>query len=125
MEYEFVNDITTGSVKAKFSFEHQSIGTWLEIELGQDIVQLTKVLEAVDLITNGQRHEIILTGKEYSVIMNNLDVLFQANTMLNGEVNLPDELNTDDLYLDDNTMSSCGIDDFRELLLSWARFTKD
>ena len=34
MEYEFINDPTTRYAKAKFSFEHEVFGPWLEVEVG-------------------------------------------------------------------------------------------
>lgn len=124
MEYEFIHDVITGDAKAKFSLEHQMIGPWIEIELGADVNKLKQVLTAVDQVSSGEQHSIQVTGKEYSLMVSDEDVLIQANAMLNGQSTLPDELLSDDLSFDQQEAVSCGIEDFRTLLLSWSNFTK-
>lgn len=124
MEYEFITDAVTGDAKAKFSFEHQIIGPWLEVEIGQCTEKLTRVLTAIDNIESKRAQEVLITGHEYSVLVNGDDVKIQANALLNGEEQLPEELTSDDMTFDNQEGSSCGIDDFRTLLLSWAKFTK-
>lgn len=124
MEYEFIHDVTTGNAMAKFSFEHQAIGPWLEIEIGQNTEKLTEVLSAIDLIESGKKSEMLITGHEYSLVVNGHDVHVQANTLFDEENQLNGSLAEDNLSLDNQGASSCGVIDFRELLLSWAKFTK-
>ncbi len=124
MEYEFIHDATTGNAKAKFSFEHQIIGPWLEIEVGHDTAKLTEILTAIDEIESGKLQEALITGHEYSVLLDRQDVQIQANALLNGEIQLPEELSSDELNFDSQDASICGVEDFRALLLSWAKFTK-
>ncbi|MEW6989993.1 YacL family protein [Colwelliaceae bacterium 6441] len=124
MEYEFIHDAITGGAKAKFSFEHQVIGPWLEIEVGQSTEKLTEILTAIDQIESGECQEKMITGHEYSFVVSDGDVHIQANALLNGEIKLPEALTEDGLNYDSQDSSSCGIEDFRRLLLSWARFSK-
>ena len=124
MEYEFIHDAVTGNAKAKFSFEHQIIGPWLEVEIGHSAEKLTDVLKAIDQIESGVIQETLIPGHEYSIVLNKEDVHIQANALLNGELKLPDELECDELQFDSQDSSICGVDDFRALLLSWAKFTK-
>lgn len=124
MEYEFIHDTVTGNAKAKFSFEHQVFGPWLEVEVGQNMDRLTHILTAIDEVTSEKCHEKHISGSEYSLLVSRNDAHIKANGLLNGTTMLPDELTDDDLHIDENDSSSCGLDDFRTLLLSWAKFTK-
>jgi len=123
MEYEFINDTITGIAKAKFSFEHQVIGPWLEVEVGVNPEKLTAVLYAMSQIESGQQREISMIGSEYSLLMNVDDVEIHANALLNGTEELPEALSGDDMDFDLSASSCCGMEDFREFLLSWARFS--
>jgi len=124
MEYEFIHDSTTGNASAKFSFEHQAIGPWLESEIGHDTEKLTQILTAIDDVEKGKLLDVLIAGKEYSLSLEEGDVVVQANVLFNGVQGLPDELIENELSVDEHMSASCGVDDFRELLLAWARFTK-
>ncbi|GHF79748.1 YacL family protein [Thalassotalea marina] len=121
MEYEFIHDGITGSARAQFSLEHQLMGPWLETEIGQDVEKLSNVLKALDAAEH-QQQEFQLVGKEYTLTINHEDVCVNMNVMLNGEMVMPDELTSDALSFDYTEGASCGVDDFRELLRSWANF---
>jgi uncharacterized protein YacL (UPF0231 family) len=123
MEYEFINDPTTRYAKAKFSLEHEVFGPWLEVEVGNDPQKLTTLLKVVDKADHfsAKEHEVI--GNEYTVRIIEKDVSIAANASLNGIEALPEALSGDDIEFDCQESASCGLEDFRELLLSWARFT--
>jgi uncharacterized protein YacL (UPF0231 family) len=124
MEYEFIHDATTGEASARFSLEHEVMGPWIEVELGRDSSNLNQLLSALDKVEQGQSKEILITGSEYPVTLT-LDVIeIQTNASLNGSEPLPDMLTDEHINLDQNEMAGCGIDDFRLLLLSWAKFTQ-
>ncbi len=125
MEYEFIHDAITGNAKAQFSLEHQIIGPWLEIEIGNNTEKLTELLTAIDQVASGKVQELLIPGHEYSVSLSRDDIQIQANALLNGECQLPEELQSDELNFDALDSSACGLDDFRNLLLSWAKFTKN
>jgi uncharacterized protein YacL (UPF0231 family) len=128
MEYEFVHDAITGEARALFSLEHEVIGPWMEVELGHSVTKLTDLLKAIDNIETGRTQELLITGSEYSITLNNEDVSIQTNVSMNGSLNgsgegLPEMLTDEHIHLDQNEMASCGLDDFRALLLSWGKFT--
>lgn len=125
MEYEFIHDPTTGNAKAKFSLEHEVIGPWLEVEIGHNTEKMTELLTAISSVESGKKTELTLTGHEYSIYLSRGDVTVQTNASMNdnGAEALPESLLGEDIDFDQNDISSCGIDDFRQLLLSWARFT--
>lgn len=124
MEYEFIHDVTTGKAIAQFSFEHQAIGPWLEIEIGQSTEKLTEVLSAIDDIESGSANEILITGHEYSLIVNSQDVHVKANASFEKDEKMIEQLEEESLSLDSQGTASCGVVDFRALILSWAKFTK-
>ncbi|GLX77759.1 UPF0231 protein [Thalassotalea insulae] len=124
MEYEFIHDAITGNAKAQFSLEHQIIGPWLETEIGDNTEKLTELLTALEQVSSGKTQELLITGREYSVILSQDDIQVQVNALLNGECQLPEELQSDELQFDALDSSACGIEDFRSILLSWAKFTK-
>ncbi|NQZ82943.1 MAG: YacL family protein [Colwellia sp.] len=124
MEYEFIHDPITGSAKAKFSMEHEVIGPWLEVEVGHNTEKLTELLTALSKRSDRQKNDILVTGQEYSVVFSEEDVTIQTNASLNGVQSLPDELVAEQLDFDQNNVASCGIEDFKVLLHSWATFIK-
>ncbi len=128
MEYEFVHDAITGEARALFSLEHEVIGPWMEVELGNNIHKLTELLTAIDNVEKGYSTEVLITGSEYSVTLNRDDISIQTNVSMNGSLNgsgegLPEMLTDEHIHLDQNEMAGCGLDDFRSLLLSWGKFT--
>ncbi|MCH2056244.1 MAG: YacL family protein [Thalassotalea sp.] len=125
MEYEFRHDPITGQARALFSLEQQMIGPWLEVEVGTNNEMLSALLVSIDNVGHDQKHEVTITGKEYSVIFTEDDVYVQPNTNFNGEDDLPESLAMQDLHLDSQSVSACGLDDFRQILLSWAKFTNN
>lgn len=125
MEYEFVHDATTGNAKARFSLEHEVIGPWIEVELGRDTDKLIKLLTTIDTVEKGSQHEVLITGHEYSLLINKRDVEIYANASANMEDLLPDMLTSEHIHFDENESAACGLDDFRTLLLSWAEFVQN
>jgi len=122
MEYQFIDDPITGTAIAKFSLEHEVIGPWLEVEVGTDPVKLTQLLSALAEIEQEKKSEITITGSEYTVVFNRGDVTVQTNASLDGIEVLPDGLLEENIDFDQQDSSSCGREDFREILLSWAKF---
>lgn len=125
MEYEFIHDAVTGEAKACFSLEHEVIGPWIEVELGNDSNKLTALLTAIDSVEKGLEDEVLITGHEYSVVISLDEVAIHTNASLNDEEPLSEMLTTDHIHYDDKEYASCGIDDFRAVLLSWSKFTNN
>lgn len=125
MEYEFLHDATTGEAKARFSLEHEVVGPWLEVELGHDTEKLKQVLTAIDHVEKGQQKEVVITGHEYTITISEGDVEIQTNASFDDSEPLSDMLIADHIYYDQNESAACGINDFRQLLLSWSKFTNN
>ena len=125
MEYEFIHDAITGEAKARFSLEHEVVGPWIEVELGNDSAKLAQLLTAIDKVEKGQQNTIVITGHEYSVAISQGDVEIHSNASVNGTEPLSEMLTVDHIHYDENDSAACGIEDFRALLLSWSRFTNN
>lgn len=124
MEYQFIDDPITGTAIAKFSLDHEVIGPWLEVEVGTDSAKLTQLLAAMTAIEEDKQSEITITGSEYTVSFSRGDVTVQTNASMDGIEVLPDSLIEENIDFDQQDCSSCGSEDFRELLLSWAKFVR-
>jgi uncharacterized protein YacL (UPF0231 family) len=124
MEYQFINDPITGVAIAKFSLEHEVIGPWLEVEIGDSTEKLTQLLAAMEDVDRSKKSEVMITGNEYSIVLTRGDVTVQTNASMNGVEVLPESLREESVDFDQLDSSSCGSDDFRELLLSWAKFIR-
>lgn len=122
MEYEFLQDATTGNTKAKFSLDHEIFGPWLEIEVGSELSKVTQLLQSLSDVCADHTKQAIITGHEYSILMNHTDVIVKANMSMNGEEHLPIELMGDDLSFEYLEEGQCSLEEFRELLLSWSAF---
>lgn len=124
MEYEFIFDPMIDGARAKFSFEHEVFGPWLEVEVGNQSEKITELLNVIAVVSGDHSQEVIITGHEYSAIMTHSDVTIKPNTAMNNGDIIPEDLVDDELNFDAQGEGQCGIEDFRELLLSWARFNK-
>jgi uncharacterized protein YacL (UPF0231 family) len=124
MEYQFIDDPTTGTAIAKFSLDHEVIGPWLEVEVGTDPAKLTQLLTAMTEVEEDKKSEVTITGSEYTVSFSRGDVTVQTNASMDGIEVLPDSLIEENIDFDQQDCSSCGSEDFRELLLSWAKFVR-
>ncbi|TMM45088.1 YacL family protein [Colwellia ponticola] len=127
MEYEFVHDAITGEARALFSLEHEVIGPWIEVEVGRNVTKINDLLSAIDGISTGKSHELLITGSEYSITLSKDEVSIQTNVSMNGSLDehgegLSDMLTDDHIHLDENEIAGCGLDDFNALLLSWREF---
>lgn len=121
MEYQYQFDSTTGNARAIFSFEHEVFGPWLEVEVGNDVEKVQKILEAIDQVSHGLSQEEVIDGSEYTLIIDKDDVSISTNVGLNGK-EMPENLVEQGLGFDEACSAMCGLDDFRNLILSWIRF---
>ena len=124
MEYQFRYDPLSGNSTAVFSFEHEIIGPWLEVEIANNPKKLAKVLMALDDVVHERENEILIAGREYSLLIDAQDVQIKANSSF-ADNQLTEDLSAENLDYADTTVALCGHEDFREMLLSWARFVKN
>lgn len=119
MEYEFRKDFITQKPKAKFNYEHEVLGPWLETEIGNDASQLSNIKSFVKQQVRTQDN--VLIGKEYSIYVSFGEVEIKAN--IEGiDAEIPENVFEDVDDFEQNTQACCGIDDFLLMLDSWQEF---
>jgi uncharacterized protein len=123
MEYQFRHDPVSGLASARFSVDHEVFGPWLETELGKDSEKMKQLLTAINDIAHAKTQQITIVGHEYSVTVETDDVTIQNNILMNGALDaLPEQLAEDCHDFEQINFSQCGLEDFRQLLLSWSKF---
>lgn len=124
MEYQYRLDSSTGTAQALFSLEHQVFGQWLESEISNDQEALINVLKAIDDIAHHKEQEVIVAGREYTLTIDQQDVRINMNAQINNNTMISEIYADQDLAFDENGEAMCGLEDFRELILSWSNFIK-
>ncbi len=124
MEYEFINDSLTGLSSARFSMEHEIMGPWLEVEIGNSIPKLTTLLETIDDIKTRSKEDVYITGSEYTLVFSQESVQVVANSSFNQDSNDEDNELEEGLMTDFDSSAECGIEDFKTLLMQWSAFIK-
>lgn len=118
MEYQFTRTVT-GDYHIKCSMGHEIIGRWLQEDISNDRQALKSLLSVISEIKAGVIQEHLLQGKEISVSLFRDEVIVEENVLANGE-ELDAESEFD--FYDCESSAACGLEDFEELLLSWADF---
>jgi len=125
MDYHFQRNFA-GQPEAQFSMDHEAIGFWLTDELGSNNQQLEHLLQVIDSLEKGQRWEYFDDGTDYRLHLTRDGVAISA-ALLESESTMPVSLEGCDVlaqldYYDHESMSHCGLDDFKRLLLGWQKF---
>lgn len=122
MEYDFIYNSITGSSSAVFSMEHEIMGPWLEVEVGNDLSKINILLNTIDNVKERQTKDVAIHGVEYTTVFSEDSVAIYKNSQLediNEDLDIEDDLNTD---LDSS--AECGIEDFKVFLINWLNFIK-
>ncbi len=125
MDYHFQRNFA-GQPEAQFSMDHEAIGFWLTDELGSNNQQLEHLLQVIDSLEKGQRWEYFDDGTDYRLHLTRDGATISA-ALLESESTMPVSLEGCDVlaqldYYDHESMSHCGLDDFKQLLLGWQAF---
>ncbi|OIQ14396.1 hypothetical protein UR07_05170 [Pasteurella multocida subsp. multocida] len=98
---------------AKCSMGHEAIANWFNSEVRSDSAKIQTVLQ--QLQTGKTQQDITLIGTEYSVFINQEEVMVRANNlMLEHDQPLEDDFH----YYDEESIAFCGTDDFIHFLQS-------
>ncbi len=117
MEYQFTR--TAYGVITKCSMEHEAFGYWLNNEITQDNLQLIFDTLAQCKVTYPNTFEWELTGKEYSLYINNDEVIVKANSLM---LDYADEIDDDFQLYTQESIAVCGIEDFEKFLTAYQEF---
>ncbi|RWR00495.1 hypothetical protein ED28_18590 [[Pantoea] beijingensis] len=116
MEYEFLRDIT-GMVKVRMSMGHEAVGHWFNEEVKGDLVLLDEVEAAVDQVKGSER-QWQRVGHEYSLWMDEEEIMIRANQMNFDDDGLEEGMN----YYDEESLSFCGVEDFLAVIAAYRLF---
>lgn len=121
MDFQFSFD-TFGKPIARCSMDHEAVANWINSEIDGDLHKLNELLQ---LVNNIQQHPHIYTdhlliGREFSLSLNNEEVMIQANHLNFSQETLEEGLN----YYDQESLSFCGLDDFEHFLLQYRTFAQ-
>ena len=119
MEYQFIRDPISG-LRIKISSEHALIGRWLNEEIGKEKVAMVQALISS---VKTSYEPITLKGQEIDLILSKDEALFEAHALHQDSEDLV-AYQDDDLMLEENGLvRGCGLEDFIDLIESWAEFT--
>nr|WP_281647398.1 YacL family protein [Parendozoicomonas sp. Alg238-R29] len=123
MEFEFRRDVT-GELAASFSMGHEAIAAWLLEEVGSRKAVLPDLYSAISQLQNCERWEYLRDGQEY-----NLRLTRSEAEICNAQIDFEaDDIDADQCeglgFYDDEARSSCGLDDFLNMLQEWERFVR-
>ena len=118
MDYHFQRNFI-GRPEAFFSMGYEAMGVWLTEELGNNHKQLDHLLVAIDSLEKRQRWEYFDDGMNFRLHLTH-DVAEVRAALLETDM-ASDEMEEMDYY-DSESISHCGLDDFKNLLLQWQQF---
>jgi uncharacterized protein YacL (UPF0231 family) len=118
MDYQFTRNDKAEPV-AIFAMGAESLGLWFTEELGTDQQKIIDLLQAIEQLEHRQISEFQLTGKEFNVELTIDEVEVYASIMRN---QMEEELPEDTNVYDQESITGCGLEDFKSALLSWVKF---
>ncbi len=120
MEYQFTR--TAYGVITKCSMEHEAFGYWLNNEITEES-DLQVIFEKITQCkaTYPNAFEWQLNGKEYSLYINNDEILVKANSLMLNYVD-EDEIEDDFQLYTQESIAVCGIEDFEKFLTAYQEF---
>ncbi|TKB50938.1 YacL family protein [Ferrimonas aestuarii] len=116
MEYEFKSDLTGGRL-AQLSMGHEAFGRLLTEELAeaQAVSELLVQVQALQTSIETRQWQL----GEWVLTVEKGEVELQANALASEQEY---ELDPDVELYDEESLSSCGLEDLIQLLESWQRF---
>jgi len=139
MDYQFSTDLYQHPI-AKCSMEHEAFGHWLTDEIGRNTAKLISILEKIDQLEHNHCKHAVFSGTEFQLKLNQEDAIVFSSFLGESPEDHMDDLDSpmfnrgpndfesmgfeaDELSLDDqNGHAECGLEDFKDFLLSWQEF---
>ena len=130
MDYHFQRNFS-GHPEAQFSMDHEAMGIWFTEELGGNRQQLEHLLHVIDSLEKGMRWEYFDDGNDYRLHLTReraevwaalLDTEMEPSAYGEPSAYRECEEMKELDYYDNESISHCGLDDFKNLLLCWQDF---
>ncbi|MBR0573196.1 YacL family protein [Pasteurella atlantica] len=118
MDYQFTR--MAYNIVAKCSMEYEAFASWLNNELEE--AHLPIILDKITQCkaTYPSPFEWHLIGKEYSLYINDDEVMAKANSLMLD--NYSDDIEEDFQLYTQESIAVCGIDDFEKFILDYQSF---
>jgi len=118
MDYQFIRN-DRAEPAAIFEMGAETLGLWFSEELGRDRKKLAQILNVIQQLEDKEIEHYLLQGREFNMDLNRDEIeVYAAITRDEGEVDIPEDT---ELY-DQESITGCGLEDFKEVLLSWQEF---
>ena len=118
MDFQFIRNENAQPL-ALFSMGAETLGRWLSEELGADPQKTTDLLHVIETLERKNIAEYRLQGREYDLLLNQHEIEVIAHEL---SLVAPEELPEGCELYDQESISGCGLEDFKQVLLSWLDF---
>lgn len=120
MDYRFMREIS-GKPIAQCEDEASSFGDWLTNEIGDDKSATAALLDAIEKLQSSQLATHKLKGHDHTLVLD------QDEAMLHNHLGYWDEDQAlpEGTELDQQDAMGCGLQDLKELLISWAEYIEN
>lgn len=118
MDYQFTRNDQAEPI-AIFEMGAESLGHWFTEELGADRLKIINLLDIIEQLEQQKISEYHLTGTEFNLELNINEVEIYASLMRN---HMDEDLPEDTNVYDQESITGCGLEDFKTVLLSWIKF---
>ena len=118
MDYEFTLDEYNEPV-AKFSIGHEAIGRWLSEELCSNQRIITELLDHIRQLEQHDINQHHVKGREFQLRLNRDQIEVVALTL---DIDVDEELPENTRLYDQEFYAECGLQDFKQVVLSWQGF---
>lgn len=120
MEYQFTH--TMHGIVAKCSMDHEAFAHWLNTEAIDNKELIATVLTQIEHSRNAfpNDYEWVLEGREYSLYLNESEVMVKANNLDDAFLGEMEE--GFEIY-DQESIAFCGLEDFEKFLTAYQRFS--
>lgn len=120
MNYQFKRT-QEGTPIASFENSSDIFSQFFSEELGADQHKIQALLTQIDALDNKQIQEDVFDGKHIRLQLNQYEVEVQSKLMdYESQSELPDGTHLDE----DDVLSGCGLEDFKQVLLSWQQYVQ-
>jgi uncharacterized protein YacL (UPF0231 family) len=120
MDYEYTVD-EFGQLSAQFSIGYEALGLWFNEELKNNQLVIEELLKRIHQVEQREKSHFHIEGKEFQLRLNwdGVEVLALALG-----VEVYEELPEDTHLYDQESFSECGLQDFKQAVLTWQEFVQ-
>lgn len=127
MDYEFTLDEYDRPI-AEFSMGFEALGRWLTEELGSEQHNIDDLLDIIIQLEQKRINSRQLFGEDSKLLIDQEQVEVMALALEIGDDEDSDDkpaLPENTRLYDDESYANCGLQDFKQALLSWQEFVQD